>query len=388
MDKICLLPWIHTEFTTEGTANPCCLYRGEPMGDLKEEGLLDIWRGDKYNNLRQEFLDGKMPAGCSMCWDNEDAGYKSKRLQDLERFSSHIDKVGDCVEDPVYLDLKFGTLCNLKCRSCGSVNSSSWKSDELKLYDRILDNKDALWIKKNPGVWDELEKIMSTVEHMDFTGGEPFMIDQHYNLLRSAVEFGYAKNISIHYNTNGTIRPPKEVFELWKKFKDVEIMFSLDGVGEQFEYIRSGAAWEEVWENFNYFKSQKFLRIQICHTVSIFNVYYLDNFVNTFSGTDIYFNLLHYPRQYCIRNMPDVCKEKVKDKIINISDADSIINFMMQDAEHDRLDTGFFSVTEKLDNIREEKFNNLFPEFYEILIDGGLRKRPWHNFILATESTE
>jgi hypothetical protein len=164
-------------------------------------------------------------------------------------------------------------------------------------------------------------------------------------------------------------------------------MFSLDGVGEQFEYIRSGAAWEEVWENFNYFKSQKFLRIQICHTVSIFNVYYLKDFVTAFSDTDIYFNLLHYPRQYCIRNMPDVCKDKAKDKIINIAGADSIINFMMQDAEHDRLDTGFFSVTEKLDDIRNEKFQDIFPEFYEILIDGGLRNRPWHNFLITTENS-
>ena len=47
MDKICILPWIHTEFTTEGTAKPCCLYRGDPMGNLKEESLLDIWHGEK-----------------------------------------------------------------------------------------------------------------------------------------------------------------------------------------------------------------------------------------------------------------------------------------------------------------------------------------------------
>ena len=67
MDKICILPWIHTEFTTEGTAKPCCLYRGDPMGNLKEESLLDIWHGEKYNNLRQEFLDGKQPKGCAMC---------------------------------------------------------------------------------------------------------------------------------------------------------------------------------------------------------------------------------------------------------------------------------------------------------------------------------
>ena len=88
---------------------------------------------------------------------------------------------------------------------------------------------------------------MHTVEHMDFTGGEPFMIEQHFDLLRHAVESGYAKNISIHYNTNGTIRPPKEIFDLWKEFKHCEVMFSIDGIFKKFEYIRSGAVWDEVW---------------------------------------------------------------------------------------------------------------------------------------------
>ena len=67
------------------------------------------------------------------------------------------------------------------------------------------------------------------------------------------------KNISIHYNTNGTIRPPKEIFDLWKEFKSCEVMFSIDGIFKKFEYIRSGAVWDEVWENFNHFKSHEFL---------------------------------------------------------------------------------------------------------------------------------
>ena len=377
VDKICLLPWIHTEFTTEGTAKPCCLYRGEPMGNLKEESFLDIWRGEKYQNLRQEFLDGKQPKGCSMCWQNEDAGHQSKRLQDNKRFSQYRDRVGDLIKNPVYMDLKFGTLCNLKCRSCGSVNSSSWKSDEIKAYGRILDNKDAQWIKKNPNIWDELLEIMPTVEQMDFTGGEPFMIEQHFDLLKKVVESGHAKHISIHYNTNGTIRPSDEIFELWSEFKFCEVMFSIDGLFKKFEYIRHGE-WDEVWDNFNYFKSHENLHVQICHTVSIFNVYDIPEFIEKFKNTHVYFNILHY-RQYCIRNIPDIAKKKVKEKIINTDvDVDSIINFMMQDAEMHSLDLGFITATEKFDKIRNENFRDTFSEWYGILNDGGINDRPWN----------
>ena len=52
---------------------------------------------------------------------------------------------------------------------------------------------------------------------------------------------------------------------------------------------------------------------------------------------------------------------------------------MMQEAEFDHLDLGFFPVTEKLDKVREEDYSKTFAEFYEILIDGGIRNRPWEN---------
>ena len=40
---------------------------------------------------------------------------------------------------------------------------------------------------------------------------------------------------------------------------------------------------------------------------------------------------------------------------------------------------GFYLVTEKLDKVREEDYSKTFAEFYEILIDGGIRNRPWEN---------
>ena len=61
----------------------------------------------------------------------------------------------------------------------------------------------------------------------------------------------YAKNQDIHYNTNGTQLPPREIFDLWKQFKRVEIAFSIDDVGEPFEYQRHPANWKEVNHNLN-----------------------------------------------------------------------------------------------------------------------------------------
>jgi hypothetical protein len=382
-DKICVLPWVHTEFTTDGTANPCCLYKGNPMGNLKQENFLDVWNGEPYKNLRREFLEGKQPSGCAMCWEGEEAGYQSKRLQDNKRFAKELEEIKErqsfiATDTPKYLDLKFGTLCNLKCRTCGSINSSKWQTDEKKLYGRILNKKDPLWIAKNPSVWDELFEIMHTVEQMDFTGGEPFMIEEHFELLRRTVEAGHAEHISLHYNTNGTIRPPQKIFDLWKEFKSCEVMFSIDGIFKKFEYIRHPAKWDETWDNYNYFKSLDWMYVQVCHTVSLYNIYYLDEFVDMFGRENIYLNLLHFPRQYCVRNMPDVCKKQVEDKLINIPDMNNIISFMNQEPNFDKLDLGFLPVTERLDGLRNECYSEIFPDFYRILIDGGIGKEPWN----------
>ena len=75
--------------------------------------------------------------------------------------------------------------------------------------------------------------------------------------------------------------------------------------------------------------------------------------------------------------MPDKVKERVAQRLINIPDMEDIISFMNQEPHYDKLDLGFLSVTEKLDEIRSENFSECFSEFYRILVDGGINEEPW-----------
>ena len=47
---------------------------------------------------------------------------------------------------------------------------------------------------------------------------------------------------------------------------------------------------------------------------------------------------------------------------------------MNQEPNFDKLDLGFLPVTERLDGLRNECYSEVFPEFYRILIDGGIGK--------------
>ena len=88
---------------------------------------------------------------------------------------------------------------------------------------------------------------------MDFTGGEPLLIKKHYELLEKCIELDVAKNIGLHYNTNGTQLNMKALNELWPKFKIVDCHFSIDGVGEKFEFQRHPAKWNNALSNMSIF---------------------------------------------------------------------------------------------------------------------------------------
>jgi MoaA/NifB/PqqE/SkfB family radical SAM enzyme len=235
------------------------------------------------------------------------------------------------------------------------------------------------WIDEDSQFWKEIEQILPTIEQFDFTGGEPFLIKKHYDILRKCVELDCAKNIEIHYNTNGTIKPSDEIFKIWQEFKQVDVMFSLDGIEERFEYLRNPAKWNEVVSIFETFLAYPKMYTHICYSVSLFNVLYIPEFINWFnsygiSKDRIYFNIIFNPEYLNIQKIPQQVKLKIKEHVeknkLNDKYFDDkiaeITNFMLEGDSVSNIHE-FKSITEKLDDIRKESFIKTFPELYEIL---------------------
>ena len=337
-DKICMLPWISIEASPIGTARPCCLAKDEitkPDGSkysLRETSLEEIYHSTYMQNLRQDFLAGNKPATCNRCWDEEAAGRTSKRINSRIRLKEYYNLVDFQNINPDqlwFIDLKLGNICNLKCRICGSWSSSKWAKEEIDYIPELLDRKthlaytylkDGAWPRETEVFWDNLKTLLPNIKYFEFTGGEPFLIEQHFELLRYAVEQDYSKNIEIHYNTNGTVFP--EQAELWSNFKHVEIALSIDNVGARFEYERYGADWNEVQENISKFTAMRSNKIstQLCTTMNIQNVYYLPelcDWISTQTFDHVYFNMLHDPWHMCISKMTDNAKNLVIDRLSN-----------------------------------------------------------------------
>jgi MoaA/NifB/PqqE/SkfB family radical SAM enzyme len=335
-EKICMLPWISIETSPIGTARPCCLAVDEitkPDGtkySLRENTLEEIYHSDYMQDLRKDFLAGNKPATCQRCWDEEAAGRTSKRINSRIRLKEYYNSIDFQNIDPNqlwFIDLKLGNICNLKCRICGSWSSSKWAKEEIDYSPELVDRKthlaytylkDGAWPRESEIFWDNLKTLLPNIKYFEFTGGEPFLIEQHFELLRYAVEQGYSKNIEIHYNTNGTVFP--EQAELWANFKHVEIAFSIDNVGARFEYERYGADWEEVQANIAKFTTMRSSKIstQLCTTMNIQNVYYLPelcDWILTQIFDHVYFNMLHDPWHMCISKMTPEAQELVIDRL-------------------------------------------------------------------------
>ena len=359
-DKFCVLPWVSLETSPIGTVRPCCLAEEEIVDDagnkfdLNTANFGDIQTSDYMQDLRQQFLDQKKPAACRKCWREESAGRTSKRMHTLDRLK-HMIADQDWTADAkplMFLDLKLGNICNLKCRICGSWSSSTFATEELadlppgedrKSNHHYYMLKQGAWPRENPTFWTEIDQVADQIQYIEFTGGEPFMIQEHFDLLQGLVDRGLAEQIEIHYNTNGT-QWPEHAEAIWKHFKTVEIAFSIDDVGDRFEYQRSNAVWSEVCVNIERFKEMRNrnprIRLQVCTTVNVFNVYYIEQvakWINTQGFDFVYWNMMHEAYYFSISTLPETAKQAIATKLQSAQvDARThqefaqIIDFMMR----------------------------------------------------------
>jgi pyruvate-formate lyase-activating enzyme len=393
-EKFCVLPWVSIEASPIGTVRPCCLAEDEIVNDtgnkfnLASANFSDIQNSQHMQQLRQEFINGQQPKTCGKCWNEESAGRTSKRMHTLDRLKHIVD------DDPwtreakplLFLDLKLGNICNLKCRICGSWSSSSFAVEEIA-HDQSLDRKNSFhyqmlkqgrWPRENTVFWEQIANSIDQLRYIEFTGGEPFMIQEHFDMLQRLVDLGVAHRIEIHYNTNGT-QYPEHAIDIWRHFKTVEIAFSIDDIEDRFEYQRSGAVWSDVLDNLKLFKrlrdQHKNIQLQICCTVNVFNVYYLETVADWIAvqGFDfVYWNMLHEARHFCIGTLPKYTKTIISNRLMNAQvdhatriQFNQIVDFMNNNNSTDgqllKQQIGL------VDQRRNENFVVTFPELAQAL---------------------
>lgn len=365
MNNFCPQPWVGLDISPQGKLKPCCKY-SETIGD----NITEYFASSKLEDLKQQFLDNKRPAGCKRCWDDEDAGHQSKRLLDLQYTLSNSD-----LTKLKILSLPFGNTCNLKCRTCGSKSSSKWVSDEKelqKIFSGITIYKHHKFYRQTNTI-DEIYKLSSDLEDITFPGGESFItgIPEQLEYLDFLIGKN-AKNITLNYVTNCTVFPDNKFWERWNFFKKVNIQLSIDGLNEKFEYIRFPANWLEVYKNVKlYQKKQNTVsnfRLSISHTVSIFNILDVTEFAIWCLKEGLpkpYYGLVSQPKHFDIRFLPKDAKKAVETKLISPV-FKSLVQYMLSSEESDPL--LILQWIDAVDSLRKQSFYEVFPEMGDLLL--------------------
>ena len=435
-NTFCPIPWIFQAVRANGDIRVCC-----QANVTKNKGVIRKQDGTAYNAgvdvlqdarnadfmkiIRSNMLTGKWSEECGRCRSEEENGLNSRRQYEqqnwpqftLEKAQQQTDLDGsiDVEETPVeYYDLRFGNFCNLKCRMCGPTDSDAWYDDwikltgkntfkdtsgevEIKLVGNKLCASEFDWPSYEP-FWEQLEANAHNIKHVYFAGGEPMLIERHYDFLERCIENGSAKNMIVEYNTNMSTLPSR-VLKLWESFKQVRVGASVDGMGSVLEYQRHPAKWNKILKNLHLLdNTPSNIMGWLAFTVTAYNVNHMIDFMKwkltesnfkkinfTHKRPIITNHVAHHPKHLNIRVLPDDMKVQIvrrfedfmqwcyeqdfpENTLVKAQEiTNSTIKYMQSESYYDTHWKEFLSYTKNLDKIRNENLLDVEPMFQEYI---------------------
>jgi MoaA/NifB/PqqE/SkfB family radical SAM enzyme len=391
----------------DGAIKVCC--RSHPVGFIQNNTLEEIWNNDTMQRIRRQVLNDERPLECAPCFNLEDQGVESLRQRHITGVIPEA-RINLYPNTPLQeiipfefptMEIKLNNLCNLKCRMCNPMDSTSWNDwqDVEKFYikeDNFLVKKiNDLNLKNKPFLdsfvdtdnwWTSFEKLLPYFRRVEFAGGEPLMDPTHYKILDMLAPYG--DQIEIKYATNLTMlgKSNRTVWDYWPKFKSVAVNVSIDGIGTSYEYVRGNASWAELINNIKQIQTiPNISRIVGAVAVQVSNVMVLDKMIEYFLndlGIVFYTNMVNYPTVLSVQAMPKNLRleaitrlQAVRSRVhgfkyvlenpvltgITYKQIDGVINYLKIDKSHLWQDCLEFN--RNLDKTRNQSFTDVTPEF-------------------------
>lgn len=406
-ETFCILPWMHLFVSEPGEVYPCCIVPESNPPLINDQGKTikmgevssfeEIFNSAQMKKIREMMMKGEKPEVCMRCYKLEEHNLSSHRQGSNWIFANKIQEQiqktqpDGTIEVSLYsADIRLGNKCNLSCRMCSPTSSKNlideWTAlhpDRAGYYEQL---KNIDWFE-NEKFWNEIENSKQ-IERLHFAGGEPLLIEKHYDFLEKLIEKGLAEKIALSYNTNLTILPER-VLQAWRKFKKIQVMVSIDGVNEVNKYIRHPTNWDILTRNIKKIENEQELTkkffLTLNTTVQLYNVFNLTKLMD-FCMTetkDFVFPLLNplfYPEELSIQVLPEAYKDKVelmlknylsenaeklKARYKNIEhitkSIEGLITFMRQKDQSSLLGQ-FKKHTEFLDQSRKQSIYEVCPE--------------------------
>ena len=286
---------------------PCCWFKT----------YIDAPNIEDYKNQLKE-LD--IETNCDYCIQQEKGGTYSYRqqFQDAEE---------------LIITVSFDNICNLKCVTCTPNNSTQILAERFKFDDKVDAEYTKKYItevvsKQAPKKIDFIKSMLSDAKfkklRFDILGGEPLINPAVFEFIDWLAEQPYAQQTTLAITTNGTTYNDKLVKYI-NSFYRVGVQLSIDGIENEFEYLRYGASFKTLEKVCDSFYDLTIKHENFCmgshYTLSWMNCLRFAEFFNWMQSkyptiSDIYVSKLQQPYQYSIELLSLDIRKKIYDDVI------------------------------------------------------------------------
>jgi organic radical activating enzyme len=360
----CILPFTHISSTNDGNYRVCCcseegkIPKSNGSGyNTHTDNVTEVWNSPLYKQLRLDLINGVKNKACDYCWNYEASGAYSKRQKNNDEkrdtyvdYQHYIDDAlsndGALTELPTDLDLRVGTLCNLKCITCypGASSLHAEESEQMvklghelpglhKMFKTVfltpLNKETYQYNPVNIDVSDEvsnLEPVLKIAKHMSLVGGEPLVNKTTTRILEQCVDKGYAKTMKLQIITNLSVINNKTI-NLLEQFEHSMLCVSWDHIDPaKFNYIRYPLDYNIFTKNFETVWEHSKIQKKLSTTWSIFNIMDFEDIFDEWErisqrNTNIPFvinhGLVYYPNYFSIRYLEPEQKLDITERTHN-----------------------------------------------------------------------
>jgi hypothetical protein len=300
----CPVPWSELSSKTTGTWRMCC-YQTVPFSDMtiNTHTPREVMESERLNKIRAAMMSGNknlyMPF-CDRCFVMEERGQVSRREKRWDIVSEETKRCMELTQEDGKLpfinyelfDIKFtGNKCNLRCYMCDADHSSNLANERKKLG------------------WHSGPIHLNPFKDMDDK--------QRYDWWEGFIEaMPFIKVINLTtLNYRG-----KSLRDFFPKFKEIHLQVSLDGYGEQYDWVRYPASYDAVIENLKQVMGIDNVELQISITISALTIEALPKLYDHMKelGVELRFdNVLYHPHYLQVSSLPLVIKDRLRPVLEN-----------------------------------------------------------------------
>lgn len=365
-------------FEPTGEARPCPRFQGSASGWNGSSSLGQILHAPELQKVRAQMLAGESVPGCRHCQVEEALGIPSLRNR---AFTTPALATTPEVY-LTYIEITVGRVCNLKCRTCGSLHSTKWEQEELELGIHSQ-HKTHDWLED----FNFNQEDFARLRTIKITGGEPLLSRSLPKFFDRLLTTGLAQKIKLQLYTNATIQPSAELLAQLAGFQEVHLYLSIDGCGPVNEYLRPPSQWSNIQEVIQLWLAwqaqNSHVNSSLAHTLSLLNLLSFADFLawrrTLQPQPGLVLQIVHWPQALSLSSLSlelqEILAERLAKKILTLGSLDAAalraldtVRTLLQTPTRKNMHLSeFYSEVERLDRVRGENFRRTFAELNALL---------------------